>query len=59
MGAMAIIGLQQPANFKHIILNNGSHDSTGGQPTAGLAISFAAIAEACGYRIALYKAELN
>jgi len=33
LGASAIIGQNAPSNFKHIILNNGVHDSVGGQPT--------------------------
>ncbi len=49
MGAIAIIGSQKIKNFKHIILNNSSHDSVGGQPTAGFSISLTAIAKACGY----------
>ena len=52
-GALAIIGTQAPKNFKHIILNNGSHESVGGQPTAGFNINFPAIALACGYKSAL------
>jgi len=38
MGALAIIGQNKPTNFKHIILNNGVHDSVGGQPSAGFEI---------------------
>ena len=53
MGSLAIIGSQKPKNFKHIIFNNGSHDSVGGQPTVGFEIDFTKIAEACGYKIAL------
>ncbi|HCR42000.1 TPA: phosphonopyruvate decarboxylase [Patescibacteria group bacterium] len=49
MGAMAIIGTQKPANFKHIVINNGAHESVGGQPTAGQSIDLLAIAQACGY----------
>lgn len=49
MGAMGIIGCQGPKNFIHIILNNGSHDSVGGQPTVGYDIDLIAIAKACGY----------
>lgn len=52
MGSLAIIGTQQPANFRHIVLNNGAHDSVGGQPTAGGQIYIAAVAVACGYRYA-------
>eukprot|EP01060_Flectonema_neradi_P033214 TRINITY_DN5503_c1_g2_i1.p1 TRINITY_DN5503_c1_g2~~TRINITY_DN5503_c1_g2_i1.p1 ORF type:complete len:384 (+),score=73.41 TRINITY_DN5503_c1_g2_i1:61-1212(+) len=37
-------------NFKHIIINNGAHDSVGGQPTVGFHIDFNKIAEGCGYK---------
>jgi len=40
-------------NFKHVIINNGAHDSVGGQPTAGYDISLPKTAEACGYRTVL------
>jgi len=49
LGSMAIIGTRAPRNFKHIVINNGAHDSVGGQPTAGHAIDLPAIARACGY----------
>jgi phosphonopyruvate decarboxylase len=49
LGALAIIGTQKPRNFRHIVLNNGAHDSVGGQPTAALQIDLPAIARACGY----------
>jgi len=49
MGGAAIVGAAGVANFKHVILNNGVHDSVGGMPTAGLRVSFTAIAKACGY----------
>jgi phosphonopyruvate decarboxylase len=50
MGALAAIGAAGPANFRHILLNNGAHDSVGGQPTLGLRIDIPAIARACGYK---------
>jgi len=50
MGALAIIGSKGPRNFKHIVLNNGAHDSVGGQPTPALKIDIPAIARACGYK---------
>ncbi len=53
MGALATIGSVAPANFKHIVLNNGCHDSVGGQPTCGFAVSITGIAKACGYRLAV------
>lgn len=52
LGALPIIGSLQPRNFKHIVLNNGAHDSVGGQPTAALAIRIPEIARACGYKSA-------
>ncbi|PIQ95877.1 MAG: phosphonopyruvate decarboxylase [Nitrospinae bacterium CG11_big_fil_rev_8_21_14_0_20_56_8] len=56
MGSLAINGLSPCTNFKHILINNGAHDSVGGQATAGLDIDFQTIARSCGYRITL-KAE--
>lgn len=50
LGALAIIGTRGPANLRHVIFNNGAHDSVGGQPTAGFSVDLTAIAAACGYR---------
>lgn len=50
MGNIATIGTTQPANYKHILFNNGSHDSVGGQPTKGFQIDFCGIAKASGYQ---------
>ena len=50
MGSLAIIGSRAPRNFVHVVLNNGCHESVGGQPTAGFDIDIAQIAKACGYR---------
>lgn len=49
MGALALIGSRRPRHFTHVVLNNGTHDSVGGQPTAGQAVDFPAMARACGY----------
>ena len=49
MGGAAIVGAAGVANFKHVILNNGAHDSVGGMATAGLRVSFTEIVKACGY----------
>jgi phosphonopyruvate decarboxylase len=53
MGALAVIGSNRPKNFKHIVLNNGCHDSVGGQPTYGFSIDIMQITQACGYTLAL------
>lgn len=52
LGAMAVVGTRAPKTFRHIVLNNGAHDSVGGQPTAGFDVDLTAIADACGYRSA-------
>lgn len=49
MGGMATIGSRRPSNYVHFVLNNGAHDSVGGQPTVGREIDFCAIATGCGY----------
>lgn len=49
MGAMAVIGQSGISNLKHIVINNGCHESVGGQPTVGLDIRMDQIALACGY----------
>ena len=50
LGGLAIIGNAKPKNFRHILINNGAHDSVGGQETVGLKIDTLAIAKACGYK---------
>ena len=52
MGGMASVGQSNCENLKHIIFNNGSHDSVGGQPTdaASDTFSFSQIALGCGYK---------
>jgi phosphonopyruvate decarboxylase len=50
MGSLAVNGKSGCDNFKHIIINNGAHDSVGGQPTVGHNIDIKAIAQAVGYK---------
>jgi phosphonopyruvate decarboxylase len=49
LGALATIGMLKPRNLRHIVLNNGAHDSVGGQPTAAPGIELTEIARAAGY----------
>ena len=51
LGSLAISGMSQLENFHHVILNNGAHDSVGGQPTLGFNVNLPAVAEALGYRL--------
>lgn len=50
LGNLATIGLAAPRNLVHVVLDNGVHDSTGGQATAAPGVDFARVAIACGYR---------
>jgi phosphonopyruvate decarboxylase len=52
MGNFATIGAYGGENFQHLVLDNGVHESTGGQSTVSRAISLAGVAHACGYRAA-------
>ena len=52
IGSMAIVASKKPANYIHVVFNNGAHDSVGGQPTVGLAIDLPAVAKALGYSAA-------
>jgi phosphonopyruvate decarboxylase len=49
MGAFATVGAYGPRNLRHLLLDNGAHDSTGGQATVSPNVSFAQVAAACGY----------
>ncbi len=49
LGALATVGYERPANLIHVLLDNGVHESTGGQTTVSGSIDFCAIAGACGY----------
>ncbi len=49
MGAMTMASKVKAPNFMHVILNNGAHESVGGQPSAGHLLDWTAIADACGY----------
>ena len=49
MGAMAVIGANNPKNLIHVVINNGAHETVGGMPTVAGGIDLVAIAKACGY----------
>jgi phosphonopyruvate decarboxylase len=52
MGNFATLGAYGGANLRHLVLDNGVHESTGGQSTVSAGMSFAGVARACGYRSA-------
>jgi phosphonopyruvate decarboxylase len=49
LGALAAIGYERPANLLHVVLDNGMHESTGGQATVARSVDLAVVAAACGY----------
>lgn len=50
LGALAIVGSVAPANFLHLVLNNQSHESVGGQPTVAGEINIGALATSLNYK---------
>ncbi len=59
LGTLATIGACAPANLVHIVLDNETYESTGGQPTVSPGVDFAAAALACGYRRAFTCDDLS
>lgn len=49
MGALTMVSKLEAPNYMHVVLNNGAHESVGGQPSAGHRIDLTAVAQACGY----------
>ncbi|GJM30391.1 MAG: thiamine pyrophosphate enzyme [Cyclobacteriaceae bacterium] len=58
MGAMPTIGFYQPENLLHVLLDNNSHDSTGGQATVSNRLDFVKMAAAAGYKRVIYASTL-
>lgn len=50
MGGLAISGQLAPSNLKYIVINNGAHDSVGGQPTVAFGIEMENLAKSCGFK---------
>jgi len=50
LGTLATVGAQAPRNLVHVVLDNGVHDSTGGQATVSANVEFADVALASGYQ---------
>ena len=49
LGALSVIGAQAPPNLVHIVLDNGIHESTGGQGTTSNTTGLEKVAAAAGY----------
>jgi phosphonopyruvate decarboxylase len=50
MGGMGIAAKYAKENYKYILINNGVHESVGGQPTVGFDIDIKSILFACGFK---------
>ena len=50
LGSLATIGYLSPKNLIHVILDNESHQSTGGQPTASRTTKLEEVARATNFR---------
>ncbi len=48
-GGLALVGGVKPPNFYHLVLDNGSYATTGGQPALSQQVDLAAVAAAAGY----------
>lgn len=59
LGNLTTLGAYGPGNLVHLILDNARHESTGGQATVSPNVSFASMAWAAGYALALEGSELN
>jgi len=51
LGSLTTIGSLKPKNLIHIIFDNHTHESTGGQPTSSKKIKLDKIAESVGYSV--------
>ena len=51
LGSLVTIGSLKQKNFFHIIFDNASHESTGGQPTNSKSVKIKKIAESTNYQV--------
>ena len=49
LGSLATIGALAPSRFVHLVIDNGTYASTGGQLSVSPGVDFAQVALACGY----------
>lgn len=54
MGNMPTLAYYQPSNLIHVLLDNNTHDSTGGQATISHNIDFVNMAQSAGYVNSVY-----
>lgn len=59
LGNLATNAYYQPDNLLHVLLDNQSHDSTGGQATASSNLDWPALAQAAGYPVTIQAASVE
>jgi phosphonopyruvate decarboxylase len=59
LGSMATNSFYSPKNMLHILLDNNSHDSTGGQPTVSNNVDFIGVASSVGYPVSVCAHDLD
>jgi len=57
LGSLVTIGTLNPKNLIHVVFDNNSHESTGGQPTSSSYINLEKIAKAVNYKIFVVKSK--
>ena len=50
LGTLPLIASEGPGNLVHIILDNESYESTGGQPSISSKVDLAEVGKSCGYQ---------
>jgi phosphonopyruvate decarboxylase len=50
LGSLSTVAAAAPPNFAHVVLDNGTYESTGGQPSTSGVTRIEAVALAAGYR---------
>jgi len=60
LGSLTTVGSIKPKNFVHVVFDNSSHESTGGQPTNSNLIKIDDIARDCNYnKVFLIKTNIE
>lgn len=59
LGSLTTIGSLQPKNLVHVIFDNNSHESTGGQPTHSNKIKLSSIGKSTNYKVFTIDSKKN
>ena len=49
MGSLAVVGVHQPKNLVHVVINNGAHETVGGLPAVSTKLDLYKTAQTSGY----------